>query len=157
MPAAGRKSTVTRRRRSLLEAGPGGSPLAAFAAVRGPECFPIPSSATHAVLPLLAAPGSTFQIDAGLASHRRRSALHPDSGFPDVPIVRVWRMLLPGTGSSGSASTRAGTNPATPPSRRSDPGRSARLHDRLAAISWLWDMSGYPGPGAVTWTSIACP
>jgi 1,4-alpha-glucan branching enzyme len=57
-----------------------GDPLAAFRLASQRNITLLPSTATHAVLPLIATtPGRRLQIDAGLRSHRRRFG--PAEGF----------------------------------------------------------------------------
>ena len=79
VPAARAEVGRYEKSTALLEAA-GGDPLAAFDSARNRNVSLIPSSATHAVLPLLATrAGLDIQIDAGLASHRRRFG--SSSGF----------------------------------------------------------------------------
>lgn len=132
----------------LLERA-GGSPLAAFAAVRDRNVSLIPSSATHAVLPLLATrAGLDLQIDAGLASHRRRFG--PSSGFwlpecayrPGLEDALArhrieWFCVDQSRHESGDAALAPVRTPAGPLAFTID----------WPAISWLWDMSGYPSWG----------
>ena len=137
------------RATALLEAVDG-DPLAAFRAARGRNVSLISSSATHAVLPLLATrAGIDVQIKAGLASHRRRFG--PSSGFwlpecayrpgleDDLNRHGIeWFCLDQSRHESGDESLAP---------VRTEAGPIAFTID-WTAISWLWDMSGYPSwPG----------
>ena len=134
----------------LLDAA-GGDPLAPFqrAAAEGRVAL-ASSSATHAVLPLLATKqGVRLQLEAGIRSHRRRFGW--DGGFwlPECAYVPglEWRLAEAGV-------------------RWFCVDQSAHLHplDALApvrteagpvalpidwdAIAWLWSLDGYPSDPA---------
>lgn len=134
----------------LLDAA-GGDPLVPFqrAAAEGRIALAA-SSATHAVLPLLATrPGLRLQLDAGIRSHRRRFGW--DGGFwlPECAYVPglEWQLAQEGVGwfcidqSAHSASLEALAPVAT------EAGPVALPID-WEAISWLWSLDGYPSDPA---------
>jgi 1,4-alpha-glucan branching enzyme len=139
-----------RRALELLEAG-GGSPLRAFQeAAAGGRIALAASSATHAVLPLLATrEGLRLQIDAGVRSHRRRFGW--DGGFwlPECAYAPglEWRLAEQGVRwfcvdqSAHSDSLDALTPIAT------EAGPVALPID-WEAIRWLWSLDGYPSDPA---------
>ncbi len=135
---------------ALLD-GCDGAPLGAFqtAAAEG-RVELIASSATHAVLPMLATDrGIDVQVVTGLASHGRRFG--PSSGF--------W---LPECGYEPGLEAKLGRHEVgyfcTDQSRFESEGEALVPVSTEAgplaftidwpAVSWLWDMSGYPSwPG----------
>ena len=149
VPAA--EAVVARYERAteLLEAV-NGRPLDAFAAAGERNVSLIPSSATHAVLPLLATrAGLDTQIGAGLASHERRFG--PSSGFwlPECAYRPGLERDLARNGIEWfcvDQSRHEEQMEALVPVR-TEAGPLAFTID-WEAISWLWDMSGYPSwPG----------
>ncbi|MBN8868432.1 MAG: DUF1957 domain-containing protein [Solirubrobacterales bacterium] len=149
VPAAQAEVDRYERATALLERS-GGSPLAAFAAARDRGVSLIPSSATHAVLPLLATrAGLDVQVDAGLASHRRRFG--DSSGF--------WLPECAYRPGLENDLARHGIDWFCIDQSRHESGDQALAPVRTAtgplaftidwpAIAWLWDMSGYPSwPG----------
>lgn len=133
----------------LLEAV-GGNPLDAFRAAQSRGVSLIPSSATHAVLPLLATrPGLDVQIETGLASHRRRFGESAGFWLPECAYSPGLEDDL----------ARHGIEWFCVDQSRHEPSQSALAPVRTKAgplaftidweaISWLWDMSGYPSwPG----------
>ena len=145
VPAARAEVGRYEKSTALLEAA-GGDPLAAFDSARNRNVSLIPSSATHAVLPLLATrAGLDIQIDAGLASHRRRFG--SSSGFwlpecayrpgleDDLARHRIdWFCVY-------QSQSEVGDECLAPVITRS--GTLAFTID-WTAVSWLWDMAGYP-------------
>jgi len=137
-------------RAELLLAEAGGDPLAAFAAVRERGVSLIPSSATHAVLPLLSTrAGLDVQIGAGLASHHRRFG--PSSGFwlPECAYKPGLENDLARHGIDWfcvDQSRHEAGDAALAPVRTGDGPMGFTID--WTAISWLWDMQGYPSwPG----------
>ncbi|MBN8868223.1 MAG: DUF1957 domain-containing protein [Solirubrobacterales bacterium] len=127
-----------------------GDPLAAFAAVQERGVALAASSATHAVLPLLATrAGIDVQVDAGLASHRRRFGGTAGFWLPECayrPGLEAdlsrhgieWFCVDQSRFESGDESLAPVATEAGPLAFAID----------WTAISWLWDMSGYPSwPG----------
>lgn len=134
---------------ALLERAEG-DPLAAFAAARARNVSLIPSSATHAVLPLMATrAGFDVQVATGLASHERRFGASagfwlPECGYRpglEDDLARhgiEWFCL-------DQSRHEAGDEALAPV--RTEAGPLAFTID-WTSISWLWDMSGYPSwPG----------
>lgn len=126
-------------------------PLAAFRRVgRSGNVALAASSATHAILPLLATRAATdLQIATGVASHRRRFGW--DGGFwlpecawrpgLDATLARHgvrWFCVDQSRHESGDECLAPVRTPAGPLAFTID----------WTAISWLWDMGGYPSwPG----------
>lgn len=134
---------------TLLEAVDG-KPLAAFAAARERNVSLIPSSATHAVLPLLATrAGLDTQVGSGLASHRRRFGESSGFWLPEC----AYRPGLEGD------LARHGIEWFCLDQSRHETGDEALNPVRTGAgplvftidwhsVSLLWDMKGYPSwPG----------
>lgn len=133
----------------LLEQA-GGRPLTAFQAVRERNVTLIPSAATHAVLPLLATrAGLDVQVAAGLASHRRRFGESTGFWLPecayrpgleaDLARHRIgWFCVDQSRHETGDEALAPVATSAGPLAFTID----------WTAISWLWDMAGYPSwPG----------
>ena len=139
-----------RRALELLDAA-GGDPLAPFqrAAQEGRIALAA-SSATHAVLPLLATrPGLRLQLDAGIRSHRRRFGW--DGGFwlPECAYEPglEWELEREGVrwfcvDQSAHAEPLDALAPA-----RTEAGPVALPID-WEAIAWLWSLDGYPSDPA---------
>ena len=130
---------------SLLEAT-GGEPLAAFAAARDRNVSLIPSSATHAVLPLLATrAGLDVQVATGIASHRRRFGESRGFWLPECAYRPGLESDLERHQVEWFCVDQSRHEPEqralTPV--RTGAGPLAFTID-WAAVSWLWDMSGYP-------------
>jgi len=134
----------------LLDAA-GGDPLAPFqrAAAEGRIALAA-SSATHAVLPLLATrQGLRLQLDAGIRSHRRRFGW--DGGFwlPECAYVPGLERSLAEAGVRWfcvDQSQHAEPLDALAPVR-TEAGPVALPID-WEAISWLWSLDGYPSDPA---------
>jgi len=106
----------------------------------------MPSSATHAVLPLLATrAGLRLQLDAGLRSHRRR--FDWDGGFwlPECGYAPglEWELARQGVGHFCVDQTdhEAGLEALTPVSTEAGP---VAFTIDWEAVSWLWSPAGYP-------------
>lgn len=149
---AAAEAEVDRYARALeLLDGLGGDPLAAFrrAAASGRVALAA-SSATHAILPLLATrAGLDLQLDAGLASHRRRFGWEGGFWLPecawrpglDAALARhgaAWTCLDQSRHERGDECLAPVRTPAGPLAFTID----------WTAVGWLWDMGGYPSwPG----------
>jgi 1,4-alpha-glucan branching enzyme len=134
----------------LLDAA-GGDPLAPFQrAVAEGRIALAASSATHAVLPLLATrQGLRLQLEAGIRSHRRRFGW--DGGFwlPECAFVPglEWRLAEEGVGwfcidQSAHSEPLEALAPV-----QTEAGPVALPID-WEAISWLWSLDGYPSDPA---------
>lgn len=134
----------------LLDAA-GGDPLAPFqrAAADGRAALAA-SSATHAVLPLLATrQGVRLQLETGIRSHRRRFGW--DGGFwlPECAYAPglVWRLAEEGVRwFCVDQSAHADPLDALAPVR-TEAGPVALPID-WEAIAWLWSLDGYPSDPA---------
>jgi 1,4-alpha-glucan branching enzyme len=135
----------------LLDAA-GGDPLRPFQdAARGGRIALAASSATHAVLPLLATrAGMRLQIDAGVRSHRRRFGW--DGGFwlPECAYAPgIERQLAEhGVGwfcVDRSAHQSDPLDALTPVATGVGP---VALPIDWEAIQWLWSLEGYPSDPA---------
>jgi 1,4-alpha-glucan branching enzyme len=134
----------------LLDAD-GGSPLRSFrrAATEGRIALAA-SSATHAVLPLLATrQGLGLQLDAGIRSHRRRFGW--DGGFwlPECAYVPglEWRLAERGVNWFCVDQSRHGKplDALSPVATEAGP---VALPIDWEAIQWLWSLEGYPSDPA---------
>ncbi len=134
----------------LLDAA-GGDPLAPFrrAAAEGRVALAA-SSATHAVLPLLATrEGLRLQVDAGVRSHRRRFGWDggfwlPECGY--APGIE-WRLAEHGVrwfcvDQSAHEEPLAALTPVA-----TEAGPTALPID-WEAVGWLWSLDGYPSDPA---------
>ncbi len=135
----------------LLEAA-GGDPLRPFqeAAASGRIALAA-SSATHAVLPLVATlPGLRLQIDAGLRSHRRRFGW--DGGFwlPECAYApRLERPLAEaGVGWFCVDQSAHFADPLEALAPVATGAGPVALPIDWEAISWLWALDGYPSDPA---------
>jgi 1,4-alpha-glucan branching enzyme len=134
----------------LLDAA-GGDPLAPFrrAAAEGRVALAA-SSATHALLPLVATdPGLRLQLDAGIRSHRRRFGWGGGFWLPECAYEPglEWGLAREGVewfcvDQSRHEEPAAALRPVA-----TEAGPVALPID-WEAISWLWDMSGYPSDPA---------
>jgi 1,4-alpha-glucan branching enzyme len=135
----------------LLEAA-GGDPLRPFqeAAAAGRVALAA-SSATHAVLPLLASrAGLRLQLDAGVRSHRRRFGW--DGGFwlPECAYAPGLEWALAEAGGrwfcvDQSAALADPLDALAPVATAAGP---TALAIDWEAISWLWALDGYPSDPA---------
>lgn len=149
-PACAGERDRYRRALELLDAA-GGDPLAPFqrAAAEGRVALAA-SSATHALLPLLATDaGLRLQLDAGIRSHHRRFGWGGGFWLPECAYDPGLEWGL----------ARAGVEWfCVDQSRHEDPQAALRPVATAAgpvalpidweAISWLWDLSGYPSDPA---------
>jgi 1,4-alpha-glucan branching enzyme len=148
--ACGAERDRYRRALELLDAA-GGDPLAPFqrAAAEGRVALAA-SSATHALLPLLATrPGLRLQLDAGIRSHRRRFGWDGGLWLPECAYDPglEWGLAAAGVewfcvDQSAHEEPLAALRPVA-----TEAGPVALPID-WEAISWLWDLSGYPSDPA---------
>jgi 1,4-alpha-glucan branching enzyme len=145
VPAAEAEVARYERATVLLERTDG-DPLKAFAAAADRGVCLIPSSATHAVLPLLATrAGLDVQIETGLASHHRRFG--PSSGFwlPECAYRPGLENDLARHGIEwfcvDQSRHESGDEALAPVSTGAGP---LAFTIDWPAIAWLWDMAGYP-------------
>jgi 1,4-alpha-glucan branching enzyme len=134
----------------LLDAS-GGDPLAPFqrAAAEGRIALAA-SSATHAVLPLLATrQGLELQLDAGIRSHRRRFGWEGGFWLPECAYAPglEWRL-----GEAGVEWFCVDQSEHAEPLDALAPAPTAAgpvaLPIDWEAISWLWSLDGYPSDPA---------
>jgi len=131
--------------------GHGGDPLRAFQeAARDGRIALAASSATHAVLPLLATrEGLRLQLDAGVRSHRRRFGW--DGGFwlPECAYVPglEWRLAEEGVRwfCVDQSAHREALDALEPVATEAGP---VALPIDWEAIQWLWSLDGYPSDPA---------
>jgi 1,4-alpha-glucan branching enzyme len=134
----------------LLDAD-GGSPLRAFqrASEEGRVALAA-SSATHAVLPLLATrQGLGLQLDAGIRSHRRRFGWDGGLWLPECAYVPglEWRLAEHGTRwfCVDQSSHEQPLDALSPVATEAGP---VALTIDWEAIQWLWSLDGYPSDPA---------
>jgi 1,4-alpha-glucan branching enzyme len=134
----------------LLDAA-GGSPLVPFQQAAGEGRIALAaSSATHAVLPLLATRrGVRLQLDAGIRSHRRRFGWDGGLWLPECAYAPglEWHLAEQGVrwfcvDQSAHAEPLDALAPV-----RTEAGPVALPID-WEAISWLWSLDGYPSDPA---------
>jgi 1,4-alpha-glucan branching enzyme len=131
--------------------GHGGDPLRPFrAAAEEGRVALAASSATHAVLPLLATrEGLRLQLDAGIRSHRRRFGW--DGGFwlPECAYVPglEWRLADEGVRwfCVDQSAHRESLDALEPVATEAGP---VALSIDWEAIQWLWSLDGYPSDPA---------
>jgi 1,4-alpha-glucan branching enzyme len=139
-----------RRALELLDEA-GGDPLRPFAdAAREGRVSLAASSATHAVLPMLATPeGLRLQVDAGVRSHRRRFGW--DGGFwlPECAYEPGLEWALAEQGVRwfcvDQSAHGAPLDALTPVATEAGP---VALPIDWEAVSWLWSLQGYPSDPA---------
>ncbi len=110
------------------------------------------SSATHAVLPLMATRrGVDLQVETGLRSHRRRFGWQGGFWLPECAYVPglEWDLARNGVEWFCVDQSRHETGDDALMPVRTEAGPVAFTID-WPSISWLWDMQGYPSwPGYV--------
>jgi len=146
------EAELSRYRQALeLLDGHGGDPLRPFqAAVEEGRIALATSSATHAVLPLLATrEGLRLQLDSGIRSHRRRFGW--DGGFwlPECAYVPglEWRLAEQGVCwfCTDQSAHEAALEALAPVATEAGP---VALPIDWEAIQWLWSLDGYPSDPA---------
>jgi 1,4-alpha-glucan branching enzyme len=151
-PACESESERYRHALELLDQA-GGDPLRAFreAAVEGRVALSA-STATHAVLPLLATgAGQRLQIDAGLRSHRRRFGWEGGFWLPECAYAPglEWRLAEHGVEwfcvDQSAAQGFEPLDALTPIATEAGP---VALPIDWEAIQWLWSWEGYPSDPA---------
>jgi 1,4-alpha-glucan branching enzyme len=129
----------------------GGSPLLPFqrASSEGRVALAA-SSATHAVLPLLATrEGLRLQLDAGIRSHRRRFGWDGGLWLPECGYAPGLEWRLAEAGASWfcvDQSAHEAPLQALAPVRT--PAGPVALPIDWEAIGWLWSLDGYPSDPA---------
>jgi len=129
----------------------GGDPLAPFqrAAAEGRVALAA-SSATHAVLPLLATrEGVRLQLDAGIRSHRRRFGWDGGVWLPECAYAPglEWRLAEQGT-SWFCVDQSAHEEPLEALAPIATEAGPVALPIDWEAIGWLWSLAGYPSDPA---------
>jgi 1,4-alpha-glucan branching enzyme len=134
----------------LLDAA-GGDPLAPFqrAAAEGRVAL-ASSSATHAVLPLLATRrGLRLQLETGIRSHRRRFGWDGGLWLPECAYAPglEWRLAEHGVEwfCVDQSAHRESLEALAPVSTEAGP---VALPIDWESISWLWSLDGYPSDPA---------
>jgi 1,4-alpha-glucan branching enzyme len=143
---AARAEVARYERSAALLASHGGDPLAAFSVARERNVSLIPSSATHAVLPLLATrAGLDVQVASGIASHRRRFGESSGFWLPECAYRPGLESDLARHGIDWFCIDQSRHEPDDRALRpvRTGAGPLAFTID-WPAVAWLWDMSGYP-------------
>lgn len=128
----------------------GGDVVSAFAAAQEEGRVELlGSNATHAVMPLLATrEGRLLQVDAGLASHRRRFGEPRGFWLPECAYEPGLEDLLAGFGIEHVCVDRSSYERPGEAMRPIRAGALTAFPIDWEAISWLWSMSGYPSdPG----------
>jgi 1,4-alpha-glucan branching enzyme len=131
--------------------GHGGDPLRAFqGAARDGRIALAASSATHAVLPLLATrEGLRLQLDAGIRSHRRRFGWEGGFWLPECAYVPglEWRLADEGVRwfCVDQSAHREALDALEPVATEAGP---VALPIDWEAIQWLWSLDGYPSDPA---------
>lgn len=128
-----------------------GDPLSAFVgAGRSGRVALAASSATHAVLPLIATgSGVDLQVETGVSSHRRRFGWQGGFWLPECAYAPGLEWDLARSGVSWFCVDQSRHEQALAALRpvATEAGPVAFTID-WEAISWLWDMGGYPSwPG----------
>jgi 1,4-alpha-glucan branching enzyme len=149
-PACEAELARYRRALKLLDAA-GGDPLAPFqrAAAEGRVAL-ASSSATHALLPLLATrQGLGLQLDAGIRSHRRRFGWDGGIWLPECAYAPGLDRRLAEHGVSwfcvDQSAHEAPQEALTPVRTGAGP---VALPIDWEAVGWLWSLDGYPSDPA---------
>jgi 1,4-alpha-glucan branching enzyme len=136
-----------------------GSPLEAFAAAAGSGRVELmASSATHAVLPMLASDrGIDLQVGTGIASHRRRFGWTGGFWLPECAYEPGLEEKLARHGvewfCTDQSAFESGDEALVPVGTEAGP---VAFTIDWPAVSWLWDMQGYPSwPGYLDFHSLS--
>jgi 1,4-alpha-glucan branching enzyme len=146
------EAELGRYRRALeLFDDAGGSPLRLFqeAAASGRIALAA-SSATHAVLPLLATRGALrLQLETGIRSHRRRFGWEGGFWLPECAYVPglEWRLAEHGV-EWFCVDQSAHQEPAAAMTPFATAAGPVALPIDWEAIGWLWSLDGYPSDPA---------
>jgi 1,4-alpha-glucan branching enzyme len=108
------------------------------------------SSATHAVLPLLATPaGRRLQVELGMASHRRRFGEPAGFWLPECAYEPGLEGLLAAAGAklfcADQSAHEAPLDALEPAATQAGPVAATIDWE---AVSWLWSLDGYPAAAA---------
>jgi 1,4-alpha-glucan branching enzyme len=149
-PACEAELTRYRHALELLDEA-GGDPLLPFqrASAEGRVALAA-SSATHAVLPLLATrEGLRLQLDAGVRSHRRRFGWNGGLWLPECAYVPglEWRLAEAGV-KWFCVDQSAHEEPLQALAPVRTPAGPMALPIDWEAIGWLWSLDGYPSDPA---------
>jgi 1,4-alpha-glucan branching enzyme len=139
---------IARYRRSLeLLDACDGDPLRAFQGARDEGRIALMgSSATHAMLPMLATRGGLrLQLDAGLRSHRRRFGWNGGAWLPECAYAPglEWELARLGVTFFCVDQSRHENGLAALAPVATEAGPVAFTID-WEAVSWLWSQTGYP-------------
>ena len=129
----------------------GGDPLRAFReAVDSGRVELATSTATHAVLPMLATvPGRRLQLDAGIRSHRRRFGWGGGFWLPECAYVPGLEATLAEQGVRWfCVDQSAHREPLDALMPVATPAGPVALPLDWEAVSWLWSLDGYPSDPA---------
>lgn len=123
-----------------------GNALEAFAAAgRSGRIELMASTATHAVLPLVATrEGRLLQLDAGLRSHRRRFGPARGVWLPECAFVPGLEHLLAELGIEHFCVDQSSHEPVAAAMRPVATDGPVALPIDWEAIGWLWSLDGYP-------------
>ena len=142
-----------RYRRGLSRLRELGGPLGAFQeAVEEGRVSLMTSSATHAVLPLVATNSARdVQVDAGLRSHRRRFGEPDGFWLPECAYVPGMEELVSRHGLSHfCVDASAHEDPLAALRPISTGAGPVAFPIDWEAVSWLWSLDGYPSDPAHT-------
>jgi 1,4-alpha-glucan branching enzyme len=131
----------------------GNAPLEAFRRAQDEDRVAlIGSSATHAVLPLLATDGGRrLQLDAGLRSHRRRFGDVGGIWLPECAYEPGLERLLDECGLRFFCTDQSAHEPSDAAMRPiATAAGPVALPIDWEAVSWLWSFEGYPSDPAHT-------
>jgi 1,4-alpha-glucan branching enzyme len=136
-----------------------GLPLDAFAGpARAGRVELMASSATHAVLPMLASDrGVDLQVGTGIASHRRRFGWTGGFWLPECAYEPGLEEKLARHGvewfCTDQSASESGDQALAPVGTEAGP---VAFTIDWPAVSWLWDMQGYPSwPGYLDFHSLS--
>ena len=136
-----------------------GDPLAAFASSAADGRVELmASSATHAVLPMLASDrGIDLQVETGVASHRRRFGWTGGFWLPECGYEPGLEQKLARHGiewfCTDQSSFEAGDEALAPVGTEAGP---VAFTIDWEAVSWLWHMDGYPSwPGYLDFHALS--
>ncbi|MGH2936573.1 MAG: hypothetical protein ACRDPE_00445, partial [Solirubrobacterales bacterium] len=145
-PACAAERDRYRRALELLDAA-GGNPLVPFQRAAGEGRVALAaSSATHALLPLLATrAGLALQLDAGIRSHRRRFGWNGGFWLPECAYDPGLEWGLARAGVDWfCVDQSAHEEPLTALRPVATAAGPVALPIDWEAISWLWALDGYP-------------
>lgn len=123
-----------------------GNPLAAFAgASDAGRVELVTSSATHAVLPLIATrPARLLQLETGLRSHRRRFGASRGIWLPECAYEPGLEHLLAELGVEYFCTDQSAHEPVNAAMRPIATDGPTAFPIDWEAVQWLWSWGGYP-------------